>query len=112
MKSTPKIGRETRADIGEARTGAPRRHVVRVTVRAQLLVNLSSILVDAWPNRMFFFRSLIISSISFFSKMSKIFTPTNQMRLTNVAIVRMKKTGKRFEIACYKNKVLSWRSKV
>ncbi|KAF0289749.1 Ribosome maturation protein SBDS [Amphibalanus amphitrite] len=44
--------------------------------------------------------------------MSKIFTPTNQMRLTNVAIVRMKKTGKRFEIACYKNKVLSWRSKV
>ncbi|CAL8129774.1 unnamed protein product [Orchesella dallaii] len=44
--------------------------------------------------------------------MSKIFTPTNQIRLTNVAIVRMKKGGKRFEIACYKNKVLSWRSKV
>lgn len=37
------------------------------------------------------------------------FTPVNQVRLTNVAIVRMKKTGKRFEIACYKNKVLSWR---
>lgn len=34
------------------------------------------------------------------------------MRLTNVAIVRMKKTGKRFEIACYKNKVLSWRNKL
>jgi len=41
-----------------------------------------------------------------------IFTPTNQIRLTNVAIVRMKKGGKRFEIACYKNKVVSWRNKV
>jgi len=38
-----------------------------------------------------------------------IFTPTNQIRLTNVAIVRHKKAGKRFEIACYKNKVVSWR---
>ncbi|XP_024876497.1 ribosome maturation protein SBDS [Temnothorax curvispinosus] len=43
--------------------------------------------------------------------MSKIFTPTNQIRLTNVAVVRMKKAGKRYEIACYKNKVLSWRNK-
>lgn len=41
-----------------------------------------------------------------------IFTPTNQIRLTNVAVVRMKKAGKRFEIACYKNKVLSWRQGV
>lgn len=41
-----------------------------------------------------------------------IFTPTNQIRLTNVAIVRMKKAGKRFEIACYKNKVVSWRNKI
>ncbi|XP_076002701.1 ribosome maturation protein SBDS isoform X1 [Genypterus blacodes] len=39
-----------------------------------------------------------------------IFTPTNQIRLTNVATVRIKKAGKRFEIACYKNKVMSWRS--
>ncbi|XP_072248037.1 ribosome maturation protein SBDS [Leuresthes tenuis] len=39
-----------------------------------------------------------------------IFTPTNQIRLTNVAVVRIKKGGKRFEIACYKNKVMSWRS--
>ena len=39
------------------------------------------------------------------------FTPVNQTRLTNVAIVRIKKAGKRFEIACYKNKVLSWRNK-
>jgi len=43
--------------------------------------------------------------------MAGIFTPTNQMRLTNVAVVRMKKAGKRFEIACYKNKVVSWRNK-
>ncbi|XP_068614811.1 ribosome maturation protein SBDS-like [Brachionichthys hirsutus] len=39
-----------------------------------------------------------------------IFTPTNQIRLTNVAVVRTKRGGKRFEIACYKNKVMSWRS--
>ena len=45
------------------------------------------------------------------SKMS-IFTPTNQVKLTNVAVVRLKKAGKRFEIACYKNKVMSWRNKV
>lgn len=42
---------------------------------------------------------------------SKIFTPTNQIRLTNIAVVRLKKGGKRFEIACYKNKVISWRNK-
>lgn len=41
-----------------------------------------------------------------------IFTPTNQIRLTNVAVVRMKKGGKRFEIACYKNKVVAWRNNV
>ena len=33
------------------------------------------------------------------------FTPVNQIRLTNVAIVRLKKGGKRFELACFKNKV-------
>lgn len=42
---------------------------------------------------------------------SKIFTPTNQIRLTNIATVRLKKGGKRFEIACYRNKVISWRNK-
>ncbi|XP_059632922.1 uncharacterized protein LOC132275442 [Cornus florida] len=36
--------------------------------------------------------------------------PIGQKRLTNVAVVRLKKKGIRFEIACYKNKVLSWRS--
>eukprot|EP00262_Sarcandra_glabra_P003755 TRINITY_DN14538_c2_g2_i2.p1 TRINITY_DN14538_c2_g2~~TRINITY_DN14538_c2_g2_i2.p1 ORF type:complete len:358 (-),score=60.39 TRINITY_DN14538_c2_g2_i2:367-1440(-) len=44
--------------------------------------------------------------------MSKILQPIGQKRLTNVAIVRLKKHGIRFEIACYKNKVLSWRSGV
>ncbi|KAL5560468.1 hypothetical protein UlMin_036679 [Ulmus minor] len=38
--------------------------------------------------------------------------PVGQKRLTNVAVVRLKKHGMRFEIACYKNKVLSWRSGV
>jgi hypothetical protein len=31
--------------------------------------------------------------------------PVGQVRLTNVAIVRLKRGGKRFEIAAYKNKV-------
>lgn len=30
--------------------------------------------------------------------------------LTNVAIVRLRKNGKRFEVAAYKNKVVNWRS--
>ncbi|TFY57566.1 hypothetical protein EVG20_g8495 [Dentipellis fragilis] len=38
--------------------------------------------------------------------------PSNQIKLTNVSIVRLKKGGKRFEIACYKNKVQEWRNKV
>ena len=41
-----------------------------------------------------------------------IFTPSNQIKLTNVSVVRLKKGGLRFELACYKNKVLEWRSKV
>eukprot|EP00045_Choanoeca_perplexa_P000920 m.16906 g.16906 ORF g.16906 m.16906 type:complete len:252 (+) comp10625_c0_seq1:84-839(+) len=43
---------------------------------------------------------------------ARVFTPTNQKLLTNVAIVRHKKGGKRFEIACFKNKVMSWRKKI
>ncbi|KAL5077489.1 hypothetical protein RYX36_016473 [Vicia faba] len=35
--------------------------------------------------------------------------PVGQKRLTNVAVVRLKKHGTRFEIACYPNTVLSWR---
>ncbi|KAG8908071.1 hypothetical protein FRB99_000515 [Tulasnella sp. 403] len=38
--------------------------------------------------------------------------PSNQIKLTNVSIVRLKKGGKRFEIACYKNKVQEWRTGV
>jgi len=38
--------------------------------------------------------------------------PIGQKRLTNVAVVRVRKHGFRFEIACFKNKVLSWRSHV
>ncbi|TFL06232.1 Shwachman-Bodian-diamond syndrome protein [Pterulicium gracile] len=38
--------------------------------------------------------------------------PSNQIKLTNVSIVKLKKGGKRFEIACYKNKVQEWRNKV
>lgn len=44
--------------------------------------------------------------------MSRIEQPVNQVRLTNVAVVRYKRKGKRFEIACYKNKVVNWRNKV
>lgn len=36
--------------------------------------------------------------------------PAGQKRLTNIAVVRLKKSGHRFEIACYKNKVADWRS--
>lgn len=36
--------------------------------------------------------------------------PSNQIRLTNVSLVRMKKGKKRYEIACYKNTVTSFRS--
>lgn len=38
-------------------------------------------------------------------------TPVNQVRLTNVAVVRLKKKGKKFELACYKNKIINWRNK-
>lgn len=39
-------------------------------------------------------------------------TPVNQVRLTNVAIVRHKAKGQRFEVACYKNKVQNYRDNV
>lgn len=41
-----------------------------------------------------------------------LFTPLNQVKLTNVSVVRLKKGGKRFELACYRNKVVEWRNKV
>jgi ribosome maturation protein SDO1 len=43
---------------------------------------------------------------------SGIFTPINQVRLTNVSVVRLKKGGRRFELACYKNKLLDYRRRV
>ena len=38
--------------------------------------------------------------------------PIGQKRLTNIAVVRLKRGGKRFEVACYKNKVTAWRDGV
>lgn len=35
--------------------------------------------------------------------------PVTQVRLTNVAVVRLRLGGERFEVACYKNKVVNWR---
>ena len=35
--------------------------------------------------------------------------PVNQVRLTNVAVVRLSRHGNRFEIACYKNKIVNYR---
>ncbi|KAI7905840.1 SBDS protein C-terminal domain-containing protein [Cokeromyces recurvatus] len=38
--------------------------------------------------------------------------PNSQIKLTNVSVVRLRKGGKRFELACYKNKVMEWRTNV
>lgn len=40
----------------------------------------------------------------------KIFTPLNVVKFTNVSVVRYKKKGKKFELACYPNKVQDFRS--
>jgi ribosome maturation protein SDO1 len=37
--------------------------------------------------------------------------PVGQVKLTNVAIIRLKKGGSKFELACYKNKIINWRNK-
>eukprot|EP01054_Gregarina_sp_Poly1_P004218 Gregarina_sp_Poly_1__4217@NODE_22_length_20656_cov_110_706397_g20_i0_p6_GENE_NODE_22_length_20656_cov_110_706397_g20_i0NODE_22_length_20656_cov_110_706397_g20_i0_p6_ORF_typecomplete_len484_score89_46SBDS/PF01172_18/1_1e29SBDS_C/PF09377_10/0_00032SBDS_C/PF09377_10/3_1e03tRNAsynt_1e/PF01406_19/0_34Hamartin/PF04388_12/0_35Borrelia_P83/PF05262_11/6_NODE_22_length_20656_cov_110_706397_g20_i037895240 len=42
--------------------------------------------------------------------MLKITQPATQIRLTNVAVVRLRFGGQRFEIACYPNKVRDWRA--
>lgn len=44
--------------------------------------------------------------------MGKINQPNSQIKLTNVSLVRMKKGKKRFEIACYQNKVQDFKSGV
>ena len=38
--------------------------------------------------------------------------PIGQKRLTNICIVRLKRGGKRFEVAAYRNTVIAWRNKV
>ena len=35
-----------------------------------------------------------------------------QKRLTNIAVVRLKTQGLRFEVACYRNTVVAWRNKM
>lgn len=47
---------------------------------------------------------------AFNTRTAQTHTQTGQKRLTNVAVVRMKKAGQRFEIACYRNKVQDWRA--
>ena len=42
--------------------------------------------------------------------MGKIFQPQASVKLTNVSVVRLKVGGKRFEVACYKNKVGEYRT--
>lgn len=39
----------------------------------------------------------------------QIIAPTNQVRLTNVAVVRLSRGGHRFEVACYRNKIINYR---
>ncbi|EZG78791.1 shwachman-bodian-diamond syndrome protein, partial [Gregarina niphandrodes] len=41
--------------------------------------------------------------------MSRINQPKNQIRLTNVSIVRLRDGPNTFELACYPNKVKDWR---
>ena len=44
--------------------------------------------------------------------MSRIKNPVNQKRHTNIAIVRLKKGGVKFELAAYPAKVAEWKNKV
>ncbi|KDO27183.1 hypothetical protein SPRG_07432 [Saprolegnia parasitica CBS 223.65] len=50
--------------------------------------------------------------MGFMHQSQRVMTPISQVRLTNVAVVRLKKNGQRFEVACYKNKVVNWRNGV
>jgi ribosome maturation protein SDO1 len=44
--------------------------------------------------------------------MGAIKQPAGSIKLTNVSVVRYKKAGIRFEIACYNNKVKEYRAKI
>ena len=46
-----------------------------------------------------------------FPAMSRL-QPVGQKRLTNICIVRLKRHGKRFEVAAYRNTVVAWRQGV
>ena len=46
------------------------------------------------------------------AEMKGIKQPVGFVKLTNVSIVRLKKHGIRFELACYKNKVQDWKNGV
>lgn len=37
--------------------------------------------------------------------------PVGQKLLTNIAVVKLKKQGKSYQLACYQNKVSDWRKK-
>ena len=58
--------------------------------------------------------SLVINRLYAFllnhTTMPTIFQPITQVKLTNVAVVRYNSHGKRFEIACYRNKIMDYRS--
>ena len=38
-------------------------------------------------------------------------TPKNMKVLTDIAVIKLKKGGKQFEIACYRNKIANYRNK-
>ena len=44
--------------------------------------------------------------------MPQLTQPVGQVRLTNIAVVRLKLRGRLFEVAAYKNKVVDWRARV
>lgn len=50
------------------------------------------------------------SSFFFLHHPSPLSPTPGQKRLTNIAVVRVRRHGKRFEVACYKNKVANWRA--
>lgn len=47
-----------------------------------------------------------------FTRMPGIFQPIGNVKLTNVSVVRLKKGGKRYEVAAYKNKIGEFRKNV
>lgn len=53
---------------------------------------------------------LIHSSFPTYKRMPRIQQPVASVKLTNVATVRLTVDGHRFEIACYKNKILDYRA--